>query len=317
VSGSSESPAGARRRVRLTVRRAREDRGLTQQTVADAMEWSLSKVMRIESGEVTIAPNDLRPLLGYLGIKGKETVDDLLQAAKISKQRKQWWDEPDVRDGFTPALKQVVQLEPDATAVRYFYPLVVPGRLQTPEYARAVFNTFKGEISQQVIAARLAIRRHRRHDLLNRARPATTYVLLDESVLYRRVGGIEVLIGQLKELLELIQQQRIYVRVIPLEDEALVPMLGTYEIIYLEAEDDDDAVLYRESDLLDEIVEDVDAIRRHRATFERLWRSSLDETSSVELIERRVKDLATAPSHSRRGSGSAVSGSDSAGQKES
>ena len=60
---SPESPAGARRRVRLAVREAREARGLTQGQVAEAMEWSQSKVIRIESGEVTISPNDLRPLL--------------------------------------------------------------------------------------------------------------------------------------------------------------------------------------------------------------------------------------------------------------
>ena len=58
-----DSPAIARRRVRLAVRDARLDKKLTQSEVAEAMEWSLSKVMRIESGEVTISPNDLRPLL--------------------------------------------------------------------------------------------------------------------------------------------------------------------------------------------------------------------------------------------------------------
>src|SRR5688500_4771934 len=110
----SESPAGARRRVRLAVRHAREERHLTQAEVADAMDWSLSKVMRIEAGEVTVAPNDLRPLLGYLGIKDKRTVDSLIADAKQSKQRRQqWWDSSDYRDGLTTALRQVVQLEPE------------------------------------------------------------------------------------------------------------------------------------------------------------------------------------------------------------
>ena len=155
------------------------------------MEWSLSKVMRIENGEVTIAPNDLRPLLGYLGIKDKQTVDDLLHAAKLSKQRKQWWDAPDVRDGFTPALRQVVQLEPEATAVRYFVPLVFPGRLQTPAYARAVFNTFRDEIPEQVIAARLPSRASPRGPAHHPPTRPIAYVLLDESVLHRRVGGTD------------------------------------------------------------------------------------------------------------------------------
>ncbi|MFF5233761.1 helix-turn-helix domain-containing protein [Dactylosporangium sp. NPDC000521] len=82
----------ARRAVRLAIKDARTAKGLTQSQVAEAMEWSLSKVMRIESGEVTISQNDLRPLLSHLGIRDKARVDELVQAAKASKQRQQWWD---------------------------------------------------------------------------------------------------------------------------------------------------------------------------------------------------------------------------------
>ena len=72
---AGDLPAVARRRVRMALREAREKRDLTQSQVAEAMEWSLSKVMRIESGEVTIAPNDLRFLLAYLGITDRARVD--------------------------------------------------------------------------------------------------------------------------------------------------------------------------------------------------------------------------------------------------
>lgn len=295
MNGSGESPAGARRRVRLAVRQAREDRGYTQSQVAEEMEWSLSKVMRIENGEVTVAPNDLRPLLSYLGIKDKQTIEDLLRAAKLSKQRKQWWDAPEMRDGLTTALRQVVQLEPEATAVRYFVPLIFPGPLQTASYARAVLNTFREEIPERILAARHAVRMRRREGLITNPHPPVAYTLLDESVYHRRVGGAAVLSEQITDILRLIEQQRIVVRTIPLEQEVPVPMLGTYEIIYLDAENDRDAIMYRESDLLDEIVDDVDKIRRHRATFERLWDSSYDEQTSVELMSLHLKELATHP----------------------
>ena len=71
-------------------------------------------------------------------------------------------------------------------------------------------------------------------------------------------------------------------------------MLATYEIIYLDAENDRDAIMYRESDLLDEIVDDADKIRRHRATFERLWTSIHDESASIELIKHHLNTLAGA-----------------------
>src|SRR6266699_4509700 len=95
---SGDLPAVARRRVRMALREAREKKDLTQSQVADAMEWSLSKVMRIESGEVTIAPNDLRFLLTYLGITDRARVEELLQYAKSARRRQMWSDEPRLRE---------------------------------------------------------------------------------------------------------------------------------------------------------------------------------------------------------------------------
>jgi transcriptional regulator with XRE-family HTH domain len=84
---AGESPMIARRRVRLALREARDALNLTQSDVAEAMEWSLSKVIRIEGGEVSISPNDLRPLLAYLRIRDRVTVDALLADAKLSRVR--------------------------------------------------------------------------------------------------------------------------------------------------------------------------------------------------------------------------------------
>jgi transcriptional regulator with XRE-family HTH domain len=286
----SESPAGARRRVRLAVRHAREHLGLTQSQVAEAMEWSLSKVMRIEAGEVTVAPNDLRPLLGYLGIKDRLTVDGLIAAAKQSKQRRQWWDAHEYREGLTPALRQVVQLEPDATALRYFFPLNIPGRLQTPGYAKAVLNSFRGQVKEPILRARLAVRMQRRDVFLALEDPPVTYAVLDESVLLRPIGGPAVLREQLNELVRLTEERNLRVRIKPF-DETPIPLMGQFEIIYLEGESDEDAIMYRESDLLDEIADDSDTIRRHRSIFERVWYASLEEGPSVKRIKQRADEL--------------------------
>ena len=86
---SAESPAVARRRLRLALRRAREEKGFTQHQVAEEMEWSISKVMRIESGEVTVSVNDTRSLLTYLGITDSDEVsrDDPLEPGSEHCQR--------------------------------------------------------------------------------------------------------------------------------------------------------------------------------------------------------------------------------------
>lgn len=286
---SSDSPAVARRRVRLAVRRAREAKAITQSDVAEAMEWSLSKVMRIESGEVTISQNDLRPLLTYLGIKDRTQVESLVASAKVSKQRKQWWEAPPYRELLTPSMVQLMGLELAASEIRYFYPLIVPGRLQTPAYARAVLETFGGELPEEAIEARLKLRELRRQSFLS-AQQTDVFVVLDESVLLRQVGGAHVLRDQLEHLLTLIGDQRIAVRIIPFVEQAPIPMLATYEIVYLADGGEDAAVLHRESDLLDEIVEDKEKIKRHRDIFDRIWNGAYDETTSAGLI----KDHATA-----------------------
>jgi transcriptional regulator with XRE-family HTH domain len=101
----------------LAVRDARNAKSLTQSQVAEAMEWSLSKVMRIESGEVTISQNDLRPLLSYLGIRDRALVEELVGAAKASKQRRQWWDEKRFHGLLTAAMKQLVSFETEAATL--------------------------------------------------------------------------------------------------------------------------------------------------------------------------------------------------------
>ena len=283
----ADSPYVARRRVRLAIRHARDAKGRTQTDVAEAMEWSLSKVMRIESGEVTISQNDLRPLLSYLGVKDKSEVESLVASAKLSKQRTQWWETPQYRDLLTPAIVQLIPIELAAKEIRYFYPMVVPGRLQTAEYTRAVLDTFAGELTEETIEARVRMRELRRETFMDPGEHPEVFLVLDESVLYREVGGSDVLRRQLEHLLDLIGERRIAVRIIPFKEQSPIPMLATYEIVSLV---DGTTVLYRESDTVDEILEDQEKIKRHREIFDRVWNGAYDEETSAGLI----KDHATA-----------------------
>src|ERR1051325_1028471 len=82
-----DSPTVARRRVRLAIREAREAAKLTQSQVAEAMDWSLSKVIRIENGEVSVSVHDLRQLLAFIGVKDRTNVADLLAEARTARIR--------------------------------------------------------------------------------------------------------------------------------------------------------------------------------------------------------------------------------------
>src|SRR4051794_31389036 len=97
IMAAKNSPTIARRRVRLAVREAREAADLTQVRVAEEMDWSLSKVTRIENGEVSIAPNDLRALLELVGIDNDEKITELLSYARDARtrQRRAWYEAPE------------------------------------------------------------------------------------------------------------------------------------------------------------------------------------------------------------------------------
>lgn len=279
---SGDTPAVARRKVRLAIKDARNAKGDTQTQVAEAMEWSLSKVMRIESGEVTISQNDLRPLLAYLGIKDRKVVDDLLRAAKASKQRRQWWDEKRYQGMLTPAMRQWIGFEAEASSVLSFAPAVVPGWLQTEAYAQATMRQYAEDLTAAEMAARVAIRLERRKMLRRRNPRPQMLALFDESLLLRRVGGIDVLREQLSEISAAIDEGLVTVRIHPLESP--YPPYGHYDLLYLSDEADAHGVLYRESGPADEIVDDRARIERHRAGWDRMWAVSINEKDSARRI---------------------------------
>lgn len=289
---SGDSPAVARRRVRLALREAREAMSFTQGQVAEAMEWSLSKVMRIESGEVSISINDLRPLLAHLNISDPTLVERLMQDARMSRRRQQWWDQPRYREHLTPAMRQLIQFELEATTIRYYSVTMLPGPLQTPAYAGAILDKWRRELPDADIEVRLEARLRRRSQLLGRPVAPTILALLDESLLYRMMGGVTVLDEQLADLAKRIEEKRMRVRVMPFAMDAPLPMFGSYEIFYLgQDNDEENAVMYRESHTTDEIVDDLANVRRHRGVFDQLWGAALDEEKSAQLINHARKAL--------------------------
>ncbi|MEV8510969.1 helix-turn-helix transcriptional regulator [Dactylosporangium sp. NPDC051484] len=287
---SGDTPAVARRKVRLAIKDARNAKGDTQTQVAEAMEWSLSKVMRIESGEVTISQNDLRPLLAYLGIRDRKVAEELVQAAKASKQRRQWWDDKRYQGRLTSAMRQLIGFEAEASVIRSFAPQVIPGWLQGQAYALAVTQGFTEELRDDEIETRAAIRVERRKALWERNPRPRLYALFDESVLLRGYGGPQALRKSLAEISTSIAEGRVTVRIHPLE--LPYPPFGQYDLMYLSNEENSHAVLYRESGTLDEIVDDPARIARHREAWDRMWESSIGEEDSARKIAAAAIDPA-------------------------
>lgn len=131
-------PTIHRRRLRSELRKAREAAGMTQRDVAAAMDWSQSKLIRIETGAVNISTNDLRALLGHYGIERART-ENLVEVARASRDQPRWNVYKDVAE---PEYIAFLGYESSASIIRNFEPLLIPGLLQTEEYAREILKRY-------------------------------------------------------------------------------------------------------------------------------------------------------------------------------
>lgn len=189
----------ARRTLAAELRRIRDHRNLIQATVSADMEWSLSKLIRIEQGSVGISTSDLRALLAYYGV-GDDRLGVLLPLARRGRERGGWWHQ--YRKLVPQHLLDLAAFEEDAERIAVFEPTGVPHLLQTGDYALAIDSEYAW--FQQL----------RRSAVLNRA-PELVFAI-DMSVLYRHpdTGG-QILPWQLKSIIEDARRPNVTVRVMP------------------------------------------------------------------------------------------------------
>jgi hypothetical protein len=263
---------------------------MTQDQVATAMEWSLSKVIRIESGAVSITTNDLRALLDLYGIQNKAPLLDLARAARKAP----WWN--DYRDQLTPTFVYFVGLESNATRMQHFHPSLVPGILQTEAYAREVLRQYAvNPLPPEVFEQRVEVRMRRLGEFLKQTPPPAMEVILDEAVVRRLVGGPEVMLGQLNHLLELNTRDELRMQVLPFTKGAHPGGSGTFIIMDF-ADDDVTPVVYLEGAFHDQVVrEKPEVLDVYRKVFARLQSMALSPDESADFVRRVASELTNQP----------------------
>ena len=285
-------PAVARERVRSGLRRARRQTDLKQTDVAKRLRWSLSKVQRIETGEVAVSETDIRALLDLYGVTDADTVETMAADARLAR-RERWTTLPEYRENLTSSLRRLLQFELVATQIRSYQSLLLPGVLQTPAMAEYIIDKAGGYLTAEQRKVRLEVRLRRRKDVIERADAPEYYVVLDESVILRTVGGVGVMAAQLLDLAEVATRPNVNVRVAPLDESegAIIGSVGNFVLMSLSEDDTDDSVLYRERFRADEIDHDPDKIRPFRDAFESLWQLSLPEDATLRLITAAAATL--------------------------
>jgi len=241
-------PVTMRRKLRVELKRLRTARELTQRHVADQLDWSQSKVIRIENGSVAIGVTDLQALLRLYGVDDQAMIDSMVEMARGSKRL----PFTDYKDILPPETLRYFAYESSASIIRQVEPLLVPGLLQTEEYARSLLDSWGFEATRinEIWASRLE-----RQELLERPEPPEMFFIMDEAAVRRPVGGDGVMRHQRARLLELAERPRITIQVVPFDVGAHVGLRGPF--IYLEFPGADDPdVLYLEGQKGDYVFRD-------------------------------------------------------------
>jgi transcriptional regulator with XRE-family HTH domain len=208
------SPTVRRRRLAAELREIREAKGKSGDAVAAALRWSPSKVSRYELARTSLKPREVERLLDYYDITGPRR--DLLLALAEDAARKGWWEE--YAESLSPDYQQFIGLEHEASSISIWHVEAVPGLLQTESYARHVIGSYSQvEPIAPGLIERLVRVRMRRQDLLARERELQLSVVLDESVLRRRVGSEHVMHEQLRRLVQMADEPGVTLRILPLD----------------------------------------------------------------------------------------------------
>lgn len=292
MTSKRASPTVPTRRVASTLRMYRERADMGVGEAAKAADHQSSWLSRIESMENRAHPNDVQALMLIYGAE-QSVIQALMDVARQSRKRGWWWRYNNVIPEW---FGQYLGLESDASAIRTFEGMAIPGLLQTTDYARAAITASAVRLPAEQTERFVQLRRDRQQLLLEDTPPQYRAVL-DEGVLRRLVGGRQVMIQQIEHLLELLAQPNIEIQVLPYEAGAHPAMNGSFVIMDFPPlpapfPQTDDRIAY--VDLLGaaKYFDQPPDVAPYEAVWEQLRGDALPADRSEALLRSIAKDLA-------------------------
>jgi transcriptional regulator with XRE-family HTH domain len=281
------SPTVRRRRLAAELRGIRESQGKSGDAVAAALRWSPSKVSRYELARTGLKPLEVERLLDYYDITGSRRA--LLLALAEDAARKGWWEE--FGDSLSADYQQFIGLEHEASQISIWHVEVVAGLLQTESYARHVISSYSQvEPIAPGMIERLVRVRMRRQQVLDREGGLQLSVVLDESVLRRRIGTESVMFEQLEHLMRVADRPNVTLRILPLDAQHSV--FGESFVLFRFGPDNDamlQDVVSAEHLRNAFSVEGERDTYLHRIAFRMLGDAALDPVSSRERIREAAE----------------------------
>jgi transcriptional regulator with XRE-family HTH domain len=273
---STMSPVGptvVRRQLGRRLRQLRDVSGMSVEEVAAERQLGISraKLYKLEAGKHPAKPQDIAVLCARYGVVAEETTT--LQALALATQEASWWHV--YGDDAVPEwFSLYMELEPAATSIRKYEAELVPGLLQTEDYARAIYQAFRGDTEDGEIERRVAVRMERQV-IFDRAEPRRLHVVLNEAALLRCVGGSGVMAAQLAKLREAVDRPEVTIDVLPLRSGAHAAMNGSFAILDFEKPDEDPPVAYVETASSAAYLQKPADLDRYRAIFTHILNSAI------------------------------------------
>ncbi|MCM6772109.1 helix-turn-helix domain-containing protein [Nocardia sp. CDC159] len=205
---ADRGPTALRIAVGGQLRKLREEAKITREAAGEYIRGSHAKISRLELGRTGFKERDIRDLLTLYGVHDPEQREMFLDLVRKANQPG-WWHR--YSDLLPPWFETYLGLEHAAKAIRSFEGQLVPGLLQTDDYARAVVAL--GHENSET-ARRVELRR-KRQEILDRRGGPTLWAVIDEAVLHRPIGGREVLRAQIRHLLDMASRPNVTIQVLP------------------------------------------------------------------------------------------------------
>ncbi|MGQ4268822.1 helix-turn-helix domain-containing protein [Nocardiopsis changdeensis] len=278
------SPTLRRRRLSAELKRARSESGLTTTQVVKSLKWAAGKLSQIENAETqTVKPDDLDKLMDLYQVTSSDKREALHALAKDAKVRG-WWSK--YREVFGP--QSLPDFESEASTIRTFESSVIPGLLQTPQYAKAVFEGGRYTSSEEV--ERRAQARMERREILIRFNPTKLRVVLDEAALRRVIGSHEIMAEQMHHMLHMAKLPNVDLQVLPFAAGAHNALIAPFSILEF-PEPLDLPIVFIETATGGLFLEEADEVDQHSVTFSDAQGSALSTAQSARFIADIAKSL--------------------------
>ena len=263
----------------------REQSGQTAEQVAAALDWSHSKVSRIESAKVGVSATDTAALCKHYDIPAEHAaaMDRVAREA-----RRKTWFQREYADVVIDWFAQYVGLEESASKLQTFESLVVPGLLQTDNYARAVTRATLVDATSTEVEQKTAFRL-KRQSIMDKNDPPHMWAIMAEGVIRQHVGGSGVMTEQLNYLIETAARPHVTIQIMPFEAGAHAAMTGPFVIINFP--EPFPRVVYTDYLTSSAYLQEPEDVSRYSLIFDHLMARALDPERSIDLLRTVVSTM--------------------------